>query len=63
MNLRRYDMVHDTHSGNWKMAKRADGQYVPFIDVEKLIEQVNGLALHIDTLNGQIRDLYEREDE
>lgn len=34
--MRRYDMTHDPHSGNWKMARSDQGQYVPWVDVERL---------------------------
>ncbi len=58
-SVRRYNFVHDDNSGQWKMTRAADGQYVPFIDFEKM---KNERDLAVDAYNDLRQELNERDE-
>lgn len=61
MTTRRYDMIHDANSGNWKMARSPKGQYVPFIDYDKLARTLDATESAYIALQKEMDERDERE--
>lgn len=58
IEFRRYDMTNDQNNPvAWKMTRTPEGQYVPFIDVEKLKKERDDLAEECERLRVEYHNL------